>query len=254
MSSSLKPKAPKRTGMTPKYKDRVGGNIKCDHIPTPEMFDPDVVRPAYLSHIVLHSKRVPEVAAWWRTLLGARTTVALDNYALLGPDNGDYRFDAQFITFDGEHHRIAIAAVTPVNDRPGAATSSVAEATDGVKIPGAHSPLGHISFTYASLGDLVATYRRLKKSGLAPVRMLHHGPTVSLYYEDPDGNSVELQVNAFRSMKELDEWFVSGNFDRNPIGLTYDFEDLARRYDEGVDPDYLCRPDGYIREHADKEQ
>ena len=30
-----------------------------------------------------------------------------------------------------------------------------------------------------------------------PVRTINHGPTVSMYYKDPDGNQVELQVDVF---------------------------------------------------------
>jgi hypothetical protein len=33
--------------------------------------------------------------------------------------------------------------------------------------------------------------------GIVPVRTINHGPTVSMYYKDPDGNQVELQVDAF---------------------------------------------------------
>ena len=50
----------------------------------------------------------------------------------------------------------------------------------------------HVAYTYASLGDLVDTYSRLKKRGIEPYWPVRHGPTLSLYYRDPDGIRIGL--------------------------------------------------------------
>ncbi len=53
----------------------------------------------------------------------------------------------------------------------------------------------HLAYTYESLGDLVATYERLKAAGIMPSVPVAHGLTTSLYYRDPDGGGVELTVD-----------------------------------------------------------
>jgi catechol-2,3-dioxygenase len=53
--------------------------------------------------------------------------------------------------------------------------------------------LEHIAATYGSLGELLATYRRLATHRIEPYWSINHGPTISLYYKDPDGNRLELQ-------------------------------------------------------------
>lgn len=243
-----------RTGVTPKYTDKVGGNIRCEHIPQSDSYPADVPRPAYLSHVVLQTMDVPKLANWWRTVLGGRSTVQLDHYAIVGMNDQELRFDGDFITFDGEHHRIAIVRVGPTADFDATTDVAPQESSQAARNLPRGTGLAHIAFTYASLHDLIVTYRRLKAAGIEPIRMLHHGPTVSNYYQDPDGNNVELQINAFPTIRELDDWFVAGNFDSNPIGLTYDFEDLAKRFDAGEDPDWLASPDGYIKQHAFAQQ
>ena len=41
------------------------------------------------------------------------------------------------------------------------------------------------------MDDLLDTYVRLKADGIVPHACLDHGMTMSFYYVDPDGNSVE---------------------------------------------------------------
>jgi hypothetical protein len=55
---------------------------------------------------------------------------------------------------------------------------------------------------------------------LAPVR---HGITLSLYYADPDGNSMEFQVDVLDV--EAANAFMNGpEFAANPVGDTFDPE------------------------------
>lgn len=44
---------------------------------------------------------------------------------------------------------------------------------------------------------LFDTYARLKGEGIVPHACLDHGLTMSFYYLDPDGNSLELQYDLF---------------------------------------------------------
>ncbi len=188
------------------------------------------VVPAKFAHAVLATKQFKEMVDWYTTVLEAE--VVHSNGMLA------------FMTYDDEHHRIAIAAVPGLADKP------------------RHSVgLDHLAYTYANLGDLVFTYERLRDVGINPVVTINHGPTTSMYYRDPDGNRVELQIDNFESVEELKGFFQSDAMRKNPIGVTFDPEELARdfhagvpeaelkKYDaaKGLDPDTLRRLTGIER-------
>ncbi|MGW1848086.1 VOC family protein [Streptomyces sp. NPDC001966] len=158
--------------------------------------------PGKLAHIVLRTGRLSPMTDWYVRVLEGRVTFA--NEALA------------FLTYDDEHHRVALVA-TEASERP----------TD------AHTGLHHAAFTYTTLGDLLQTYQRLKRGGILPFWCINHGPTTSMYYEDPDGNHIELQIDNFATEEALDEWFRSGAFEANPIGVVFDPDDLVRRFDAG---------------------
>ena len=105
-----------------------------------------------------------------------------------------------------------------------------------------------MAFTYASLGDLVATYERLDKAGIRPVTCMNHGPTTSMYYADPDGNQVELQVDNYDTVEEAGKFFFSPAFARNPIGVDFEPSALAQRFHSGEDEAAIkMRPDSGAR-------
>ena len=166
--------------------------------------------PSKFAHAVLKTNKFRAMVDWYRTVLEAE--IAFSNEMLA------------FMTYDDEHHRIAIAGFPGLVDRPRNAVG-----------------LDHLAYTYANLHDLVATYERLKSVGIMPAVTINHGPTTSMYYRDPDGNRVELQIDNFASVEELNGWFHSGEFERNPIGITYDADELARKHHEGVPLQELLR-------------
>lgn len=169
------------------------------------------ISPAYFSHIVFYTRRFAEMIDWYRTLLGADIMLQSERIA--------------FLTFDDEHHRVAIIKRDDLQDRPGDAYG-----------------FAHAAWTYDSLSSLVATYERLNANGVKPVREINHGPTTSLYYEDPDGNRIELQVDNFATVADLNDWFATGAFDQNPIGIEIAFDDLCSRFHAGVAEADLLRP------------
>ena len=83
------------------------------------------------------------------------------------------------------------------------------------------------------LGDLLYTYARLKREGIEPYWCINHGPTTSMYYKDPDGSRIELQVDNFPTAEETNRWMRSGEFAANPIGVVFDPEVLLARYRAG---------------------
>ena len=79
---------------------------------------------------------------------------------------------------DAANHRIALGGLPAFETDP-----------DRLK----HEGLHHFAFEYGSLDELLGTYLRLERAGIMPHMVLDHGVTLSFYYLDPDGNSVELQ-------------------------------------------------------------
>ena len=105
-----------------------------------------------------------------------------------------------------------------------------------------------MAFTYASLADLVATYQRLDGLGIRPVTCINHGPTPSMYYADPDGNQVELQVDNYDTVEEASQFFFGPAFAMNAIGADFDPADLARRFHSDEDEASIkLRPDSGVR-------
>jgi hypothetical protein len=82
--------------------------------------------------------------------------------------------------------------------------------------------------------DLLDTYVRLKDLQIRPFFCVNHGPTTSMYYRDPDGNRVELQIDNFATAEEGQAWMHCPAFDRNPIGIEYDPDDLVKKFESGV--------------------
>lgn len=162
------------------------------------------VPPTQLAHIVRRTNRMKEMVDWYREVLAAHVVHADDMLA--------------FLTYDQEHHRIAIASLPGLEE-----AQPLAVGTD------------HVAFTYSDLGDLLHTWERLRKKGIEPFWCINHGPTTSMYYKDPDGSRVELQVDNLPTSESIDRWMKSGEFAANPIGVVFDPEDLAARYRAGED-------------------
>jgi len=56
----------------------------------------------------------------------------------------------------------------------------------------------------------------------------------SVYFRDPDGNRIELQIDNFATAAEGQAWMHSPAFDRNPIGVEFDPDDLVRKFQAGI--------------------
>jgi len=160
------------------------------------------VRPRQLAHVVRRTARFEELVCWYCTVLGAEVVHSDGMLA--------------FLTYDDEHHRIAIAGIPGLPQQP-----AMASGTD------------HIAFSYANLGDLLYTFHRLEAVGIEPFWCINHGPTISMYYKDPDGSRVELQVDTMPSNEAIDRWMRTGEFAANPIGVVFDPKELVARYESG---------------------
>jgi catechol 2,3-dioxygenase-like lactoylglutathione lyase family enzyme len=138
-----------------------------------------------------------------------------------------------FLTYDDEHHRFAFGNLD-VLDPAGKGSGGKSDA--GVD---------HVAYTYASLRDLIETYIRLKKLNIRPYWPIRHGPTLSLYYKDPDGNRIEFQVDCFATAEEANAYMRGDAFSANPIGVNFDPDELVEQFKKGVsEQQLLARPQG----------
>jgi hypothetical protein len=127
---------------------------------------------------------------------------------------------------DEEYHRFAFANLDLLRPEPMAGAGK------------AESGVNHLSCTYASAGDLLDLYARLRDLGITPYWPIHHGMTLSFYYLDPDGNRIELQVDCFDNEGSI-AFMKSDVFAQNPIGIDVDPEALLQRYRDGASNEEL---------------
>jgi catechol-2,3-dioxygenase len=170
-------------------------------------------KPAYISHYGIRARQYREMIQWYQTVFRAK--IQHENEFLA------------FMTFDEEHHRLVIFE--------DAATVAKPENAAGID---------HVGYGFASFGDLVATYERLKADGITPFLPLNHRFTTSLYYHDPDGNEVELSVDNFPTKTECDAFVRSermAEIGRPPFGYVFDPDELVRLYHEGASAEVLAR-------------
>ncbi|MES2246495.1 MAG: VOC family protein [Pseudomonadota bacterium] len=178
---------------------------------TPEVAVSTPIRPTKLAHVVFRTQQLQALIQWYCKLLCAHVVFESDHIA--------------FLTYDDEHHRIALLASDTLSER-------------------AQSPavgFYHIAFTYQDLASLLRNYLRLKADRVLPYRTIVHGPTVSMYYRDPDGNEIELQIDVFPSAEAATAWMRGDAFLGNPIGIEFDPEDLLRRFNAGEAIENLTR-------------
>lgn len=167
------------------------------------------VRPVMLAHVVLRTTQYEAMRDFYLQLLNAHVT----------HENGM----VCFMTYDEEHHRVVVIRMPHLQPvQPQA------------------SGLEHFSFTYASMGELLGNYARLKAAGIQPVWTINHGFTTSIYYRDPDGNMVETQFDNMTS-EEASTFMRGDYFAKNPIGVDFDPEALLARYRAGEPLDELIQ-------------
>jgi catechol-2,3-dioxygenase len=168
----------------------------------------EIKSPVRLAHVVLRTSQLDEMVAWYKKVLNASEAF----------NNGDIAF----LAYDDEHHRVAFIKIPELDAQPAGTT-------------GVH----HVAFTFDGLTTLLGNYERLRDEGIKPVWPVNHGPTTSLYYQDPDGNQIEFQVDNYDTVEEAGEYFFSKEFKTNPIGVDFDPEEMLRKLRAGEDESAL---------------
>jgi catechol 2,3-dioxygenase-like lactoylglutathione lyase family enzyme len=125
-----------------------------------------------------------------------------------------------FVTFDEEHHRIAFLGA-PVQLDPKSPTAA-----------GMH----HTAYTFDTLDDLLDRYEELEGKGISPKVPIQHGVTTSIYYQDPDGNFVELQIDNFATPDEATDYMRGPEYGGNPVGVGFDPALMRRARQAGTPP------------------
>jgi catechol-2,3-dioxygenase len=143
------------------------------------------------------------MAQYYKTFLGAHASYENDFLS--------------FLTYDEEHHRIAIISLPRTDPKP--------PSTCGLE---------HMAFSFNNLKDLALSYQQKKANGIAPYWCTNHGPATSMYYKDPDGNKIETQVDNL-TKDEATAFMMSQEFSENPIGVDFDPEEFVRRVESGED-------------------
>ncbi len=166
-----------------------------------------------LHHVTLKTNRLNEMCEWYGNAVGLKP----NHYGPFGA----------WLTNDAANHRVAMLVAPGLDDDPS-------------KI--AHTGMHHLAFEYPDIDGLLSTYERLKGDGVLPHACLDHGLTTSLYYVDPDGNSVELQADNFGDWDASSEWMrTAREFETNPIGVNVDPDRLVAAWREGSDAAELHR-------------
>ena len=152
-----------------------------------------------LHHVNLKTTRLQEMIDWYATTVGLTTVFQFPGGA--------------WLTNDTANHRLALLTSSKMSDDPGKLV---------------HTGIHHTAFEYATIDGLLNAYTRLKELGITPHMCLDHGMTLSFYYVDPDGNSVELQIDNFGDWAQSKEWMrTSPDFAADPIGQFVDPDQIV---------------------------
>jgi catechol 2,3-dioxygenase len=135
------------------------------------------MRAHYLGHVVFYVKDLERSLGFYRDLLGFKEVGRIFNGA------------AAALTSGRTHHELLLIQV---GDAPGPLT-------------GRHRGLYHIGIKVGdSLDELRQAKRELEQAEISIDGMSDHTVSQSLYLKDPDGNEVELYVDADESIWQND--------------------------------------------------
>ena len=143
-----------------------------------------------LAHFVLQTGQLPVMREWYLSVLDA--WVVFENDFLC------------FMTFDDEHHRLALAQLPAPVPRTAATVG-----------------LAHSAYTFADLEALLVKREQLAARGIQSHVPVQHGPTTSIYYRDPDLNTVELQIDNFAAPDDATTCMQGPEYTADPFGPSF---------------------------------
>lgn len=135
---------------------------------------------SHLGHVHLKVRALEPAVEFYEAVLGVEVAERVGRFA--------------FLTLGEHHHDLALQEIR---------TSG--EADDEPSHPERPEPgLYHHAWELDDDEALAAAYDRLQERGV-PVSPVDHGISRALYFEDPDGNGVELYVDT-RDSRDIQNW------------------------------------------------
>ena len=173
-----------------------------------------------LQHLGMTTTNIDVMLTWYRSVIGM--TLVHRTSSATGEHGAGPNLMAAWVSNDEANHRLAFVQLPGLGEDPDRAH---------------HHRLQHIAFEYRNLDELLGTYARLKEQRIMPVLCTDSGAQTAFYYEDPDHNSVELNVDNY-----CDSWTSgehlrnSPEFAKNPMGKYVDPEKMVAARDAGASP------------------
>ncbi len=156
------------------------------------------------AHVVFQTGQPGEMRDWYCTILDGH--VVYEDAALT------------FITFDEEHHRVALLHPPMPQQRKSPTTAA----------------MHHVAYTFESIDDLLDRYVLLRDQGIRPAVCVAHGVTTSMYYRDPDGNMVEMQIDRFAEPDDATRYMQGPEYAADSVGPAFDPEEMLRARRKGA--------------------
>jgi catechol 2,3-dioxygenase len=179
------------------------------------MLNEETIIHPVLHHVGVMTSDIGRLADWYAKALGMRLVYRSDNPT--GAKHDELRPKAAWLSNDAANHRIAVVELPDL------------QFDDARR---RHSRIQHIAFAYRSLDELLGTYLRLRHQGIRPVLAADEGAQTAFYYEDPDRNSIELNVSNYpeppvENWTSIEHMQTSGDFARRPLGVDVDPDRLV---------------------------
>lgn len=176
-----------------------------------------IIRPR-LHHLGLTTQNAVAMIAWYRDVLGMTVVHATPSATAGHSDLPPIKIT--WLSNDDANHRMALVELPHLEPDPNRA---------------GHPRVQHFAFEYERLEDLLGSHQRLKALGILPVLCTDSGAQTAFYYEDPDGNSVEINVDNFGNPWTSGEYVRnSPEFASNPLGVFVDPDKMLAAYDDGA--------------------
>lgn len=119
---------------------------------------------ARIGHVHLRVADLDRAIRFYRDVMGLTVQQRMGN-------------QAAFLGFDGYHHHIAL---------------NTWDSLGGPRPPRGSTGLYHTAFLYPSRADLGRALRRALDAGVTIQGAADHGVSEAIYFDDPDGNGIEI--------------------------------------------------------------
>lgn len=124
-----------------------------------------MIRPDRIGHVVIKVRDLERSRKFYRDVMGLQEMAELSSIKM-----------AFFASNGRDHHEIAVFEVGA--DAPEAQAGQIG--------------LNHIAFRMTDEAHLHDAYRELKANNIEVLAAVDHGVTKSVYFRDPDGNTLEV--------------------------------------------------------------